>query len=90
MKLMKQTTRPDGFDFAAVFALVAAALFAGYLVVGCTPAKSAAELDYTAKQLACVDRYPTKDEAVACRNKVKAEWAAKQQSSGVDTKVGGQ
>lgn len=47
------------------------------LMVACQPAKSAAEADYLAQQLACVDEAPTSAEATACRNRVKAAWAVK-------------
>lgn len=75
--MKQQLNRPDGFDYAAIFAGVAAVLFAGYLAAGCQPAKTAAEADYLARQLKCVDNATTKDEATACRNAVRAAWAAK-------------
>jgi len=35
-----------------------------------------AEAAYLAEQLACVDAATTRNESVACRNAVKARWAA--------------
>lgn len=35
MKGIQQLRRPDGFDYAAIFALVAGVLVAGYLAIGC-------------------------------------------------------
>ena len=47
--------------------------------VGCGGAATTAALAdaaYLAEQLECVDRAATRDEATACRNAVKARWAA--------------
>jgi hypothetical protein len=76
MKLASNAPRrPDGFDFATAFALVAGVLVAGYIAMGCSPAATAASSAYLAEQLACVDQAQTKDEATTCRNRVKARWA---------------
>lgn len=76
MKGPKQIRRPDGFDYAAAFAVVAGILAAAYAVAGCTPAKTAAEAADAAEQVACVEKSTTNDEAVACQNAVRAKWAA--------------
>lgn len=45
--------------------------------VACGGAQAtAASAAYLAEQLACVDQAQTRDEATACRNRVKARWAA--------------
>lgn len=41
-----------------------------------TALSAAADADYLAEQLACVDQAGTRDQATACRNAVKARWAA--------------
>ena len=51
-------------------------------LVGCAGASDALKSEaaaaaYLAEQLECVDRAATRDEATACRNAVKAKWAAK-------------
>ena len=58
-------------------------LFAGAVTVGLDlqacgagPVEIAAPAAYLAEQLACVDQSVTRDEATACRNRVKARWAA--------------
>lgn len=71
---MKKYER-DVWDTALTFLVTLT--MAGAAFVGCTPIQSAAEADYTAEQLACVDQSATRDEATACRNAVKARWAAK-------------
>lgn len=76
--MKKQLNRPDGFDYAAGFALVAGVLLAWNLLAGCNPVRSAAEAADAAEQVACVDHSNTRDEAIACQNAVRAKWAARQ------------
>lgn len=45
-------------------------------IEGCNPVKSAAEADYEAEQLACIDKAANRNEAETCRNAIKARWAA--------------
>lgn len=77
MRGPKQLRRPDGFDYAAGFALLAGALVVGYLAIGCNPARSAAEAADATEQVRCSDNAATVNEAIACQNAVRAKWAAR-------------
>lgn len=64
-----------------IFVATGVALFAALFIIGhctaCFPADKQVEAagGYEAQQLACVDRFGTKPEIDACRDKVKAAWA---------------
>ncbi len=65
-------------QFVAISLACFAALFVVAKCTACFPADKTIEAagGYEAQQLACVDRYATRPEIDACRNKVKAAWAA--------------
>lgn len=57
-------------------ACIVVAIGLAAFVTGCNPIKSAAEASYEAEQLACIHDNAIKSNADACRNAVKARWAA--------------
>lgn len=66
-------------DHVAAVVLLVGVIIAVRLLVGCSPSElpeAAAAAGYEAQQMACVDQYADKAAIDACRDRVKAAWAA--------------